>query len=69
VEGASGETTEPLTKIVWLHSLWCTFPVATGTESTFDSCFVPGEQETIKTKTKNTEGKDTNREADVMGPP
>ena len=47
MEGASGETTEPLTKIVWLHSLWCTFPTATGTESTFDSDFVPGEQAAI----------------------
>jgi hypothetical protein len=61
VEGASGETTEPLTKIVWLQSLWRTFPIMTGTDSTFDSDFVPGEQEATKMQRQNIENKDAKK--------
>jgi hypothetical protein len=66
VEGASGETTEPLTKIVWLHSLWRTFPIATGTESAFDSGFVP-EQEATTMQREVIENKDAkNRWTDII---
>jgi hypothetical protein len=66
VEGASGETTEPLTKIAWLHSLWRTFPIATGTESTFVSGFALGEQEATTMHIENIEKKDAkNRKIDI----